>query len=174
MPLMLCQRIAIGGNIMAYPENMLFDLFQKKLELNYTCRQIRVQLGYARIFVSTVVLCFFVKTKFWEDNLERGLRYIFIFLRLLPPSMQKNQYTTLVKNQKFALNEMFQKNASKFAIFYILRCKKARQFFFHFMQLYFFPFECLPCLCHKEKYNVWHVMKTFKKNSLCLGNLANF
>ena len=33
MPLMLCQRIAIGGNIMAYPENMLFDLFQKKIRI---------------------------------------------------------------------------------------------------------------------------------------------
>ena len=127
MPLMLCQRIAIGGNIMAYPENMLFDLFQKKLELNYTCRQIRVQLGYARIFVSTVVLCFFVKTKFWEDNLERGLRYIFIFLRLLPPSMQKNQYTTLVKNQS---TQCSRKTLQNLLYFMYLGVRKLGNFFF--------------------------------------------
>ena len=47
----------------------------------------------------------------------------------------------LIRNKKFLLDEMTQRNASKFALFYIYENPK---FFsiFHFVLLYFFPNEC--------------------------------
>ena len=61
--------------------------------------------------------------------------------------MEGKYVAKLLGNKRFALNEMFQRNASKFAIIYVQ--ENPRNFFcfvFHFVRLYFFPYEC-PGLC---------------------------
>ena len=50
---------------------------------------------------------------------------------------------TLFRNKRFVLNEMFKRNASKFAIFYDYKKTHVVFFVFQFVQLYFFPYECL-------------------------------
>ena len=59
------------------------------------------------------------------------------------PIVSQEQYwqvkAALFRNKRFARNKIFQRNASKFAIFYVLY-KKTHVvfFFFHFVQLYIF------------------------------------
>ena len=48
---------------------------------------------------------------------------------------------TLFRNKRFALNEMFQRNASKFAIFYVVYENHVVLFVFHFVQFYIFTYD---------------------------------
>ena len=77
---------------------------------------------------------FLVKNSSSPNTKERDLR-----------TKKCNLYTTLFRKKRFALNEMVQQNASKFAIFYV---KENPHRLFHFslrfMQLYFFPLW-IPC-----------------------------
>ena len=53
------------------------------------------------------------------------------------------------ENKRFALNEMFHRNTSKFALYFMYRYLKENPpsfFILQFVQLYFSPYEC-PGIC---------------------------
>ena len=80
------------------------------------------------------------------------------------------EYILLLPLSGFVLNEKFQRNTLKFAIFYIdIRTPKVAFSVFHFVLLYFFPNECPgPCrhiLGHSLGKNIKkHEMKNGKNN----------
>ena len=62
---------------------------------------------------------------------------------------------SLFINKRFALNEMFQRNASKFAIFYMYKKTHVVFFFvFHFVQLYILPYECHGLCRHRRGHSL--------------------
>ena len=74
----------------------------------------RILIGPAKIGVFAASI-FYIQVKGADCNRER----YFIWERTVMEPVRYIYVGTLFRNKRFALNEMFQQNASKFAIFYV-------------------------------------------------------
>ena len=90
-------------------------------------------------------------------------------------SVLAGRFSALFRKKRFMLDKMFQRNASKFAIFYMYENSNLLFLFFIPCYLIFSPNEC-PDLCrHRPGHSLGEEIKQYKMKNIkkCMGFLMS-